>query len=253
MFVGCATQSHSVSLPAITATYATVTPKGNALHDDPAWQHAITINQLSHCDRNATSTLHSTIVKVLWDKDYLYIRFVCEDNQLFTPHGKTRDGRHHEGDVVEVFIDPVGDGRQYVEVQVNPVGGVLDVLHVNTTLQVPSTSPVLPREDWGTNHWGLFEWDMQGLRTASHTYPTPGQPVQWISDIAIPAKELLQRLAVEHFEPMQMRINFLRCDGPADLTTNKRTQLIASSWAFVPTGLPHLAPGSMGMITLTDK
>ncbi|HAI10991.1 MAG TPA: hypothetical protein DCM28_04760 [Phycisphaerales bacterium] len=253
LLMGCATQPHSIPLPAIAAPYATVTPKGNAQPDDTAWQHAATINELSHCDRKATSKLNPTVVKVLWDKDYLYVRFICEDDQIFTPHAKTRDGRHHQGDVVEVFIDPIGDGRQYVEVQVNPVGGVLDVLHMNTTSQVPSSTPILPREDWPTNHWGVFEWDMPELRTASSTHWQAGKPVQWISDFAIPAKTLLRRLAVEHFEPMQMRINFLRCDGPADLSTHKRTRLIASSWAFVPTGLPHLAPGSMGIITLTDK
>jgi hypothetical protein len=249
--MGCASEHR----PRLIVPMAKVTPVITADVNDIAWENAAIINSLLPCDRNAThNTLpNKTQVKILWDERYLYLRFICEDDQIFTPHGSARNGLHHEGDVTEVFIDPVGDGRQYVEVQVNPVGGVLDVMHVNTTTYTPNRTPVLPRKDWATAHWGFAEWDMQDLRTAASIRRINETNQQWITDMAIPATSLLRRLERETFSPTTLRINFLRCDGPVEPTTGKRSKLIATSWSHVPTGLPHLAPGTMGFITLTDK
>jgi len=250
LITGCSTPQR----PQLTATMATIKPAITATVSDPAWDKAATINGLSPCDKRASfqDSLNPTQIKVLWDAQYLYVRFICDDDQIFTPHGSTRNGLHHEGDVTEVFIDPVGDGRQYVEVQVNPVGGVLDVMHTNTTPYRPNRTEVLPREDWPM-HIGVTEWQMPGLRTAASIHTMDDGRKQWITDMAIPAKTLLRRVKTETFSTMTMRINFLRCDGPVDPATGKRSQLIASSWSHVPTGLPHLAPGTMGYITLTDK
>lgn len=257
IMTGCAMQmdEHLAVLPHLSVKHTQSTPAVNAVLDDPAWKDATVINTLQPCkgSEQEDALPNPTTVKVLWDEQYLYVRFICEDDQLFIPHGSQRNGLHHEGDVVEVFVDPKGDGRQCVEVQLNPAGGILDVMHINTTSQIPNSTWVMPKADWSTNHWGFLEWDMEGLRTAASIHRAPDKPVTWVADMAIPAKTVLRRLGKETFEPMQMRINFLRCDGPADLHANKRTRLIASCWSMVPTGLPHLAPGTMGYVTLTHN
>lgn len=227
---------------------ALITPMLTATLDDKAWEQASIIHSLSACE-GTNEPGEQTRVQLLWDATYLYVRLTCQNRHVFAPYGNERDELHYQGDVVEVYIDPQGDGRQYVEVQVNPMGGILDVIHFATTKHMPSSTPVLPRQQWPTEHWGITQWNMQGLRTAVSMQHMDDQ-TRWITDIALPAKTLLKRLGVETFSPMTLRANFLRYDGPVDMEAQKRSKLIATCWAQVPTGLPHLAPGTMGYLHL---
>jgi hypothetical protein len=243
----------STTLPHARVPLAQITPAITAQDNDPAWANAVATGPLTPSlgTRPQDLPLPDTHVQLLWDAQWLYIRFRCIDVHLNVPFGITHDAKHFKGDVVEVFIDPVGDGRQYVEVQVNPLGGVMDVLHFVTTDALPTSTPVLPKHDWDTEHWGLVAWDMPELRTAVSSQPSDDAGLLWITDIAIPAN-LLRRLGVNHFSPGKMRANFLRLDGPVDPHTHKRLRLISSNWSVVPAGLPHLAPGSMGILELAS-
>ena len=61
-----------------------------------------------------------------------------------------RDARLWEQEVVELFLDPDGDGKNYPELEVTPHNVVVDLL-------IPA-----PRSGAGT----AAEWDIQGLQTA---------------------------------------------------------------------------------------
>ncbi len=68
----------------------------------------------------------STRLRLLWNKDFLVIRFDCQDQSIlylpssYGPVGQ-RDLPYFKADAVEAFIDPVGDGRMYMEFQFSPM------------------------------------------------------------------------------------------------------------------------------------
>ncbi len=68
-----------------------------------------------------------TQVKACWDHQALYVRFECTDSYAVSDF-KNRNDPLYEQDVVEVFIDEVGNGKRYVEIVVSPNNVVYDVM-----------------------------------------------------------------------------------------------------------------------------
>lgn len=66
-----------------------------------------------------------TEAKFAWDDKRLYVAFDCADEDIWTTL-KKRDDKLWTQEVVELFIDANGDGKDYVELQVNPAGTIFD-------------------------------------------------------------------------------------------------------------------------------
>ena len=66
-----------------------------------------------------------TEVKLLWDEKNLYVAMVAKDDFLKSEYRKHDDSLWKQ-DAFEVFLDPLGDGKDYYELQVNPAGVVFD-------------------------------------------------------------------------------------------------------------------------------
>jgi len=230
-------------------------PTLDASPDDAAWNGAAVIAEM-------TSSLGTpaalggplpTRVLLLWDQNYLYVRFICSDDEIYVPfEGTARDKPYYRGDAVEVFLDPKGDGRQYFELQVTPANQLLDQTLLVTADRVTSdehgrlTKDILERD-----LWPALSYDMPGLRTAAGR-SSDGK--QWIVDIAIPAEAALKRLGMKHFEPMTLRANLLRYDWPARTADVKgQRQLNPMNWAAVEFGRPHQSPAAMGVLRLVSN
>ena len=75
---------------------------------------------------------------------------------------------------MEVFIDPDGDGRNYLELEVSPTNTVVDLL-------IHSVEPEFSSS---------VDWDIEGLKTAVQTYGTVNDnsdtDLGWSVEIAIP-------------------------------------------------------------------
>ncbi len=110
----------------------------------------------------------ATEAAMVWDDENLYVSFACRDTD---PWGrmKTRDDHLWEEEVVEVFLDPDGDGQNYPELEVSPHNNVVDRL-------IPR-----PRSGLQTS----IPWDIAGLQTAVGRHAAG-----WIAEIAIPWKSL---------------------------------------------------------------
>src|SRR3989442_1579206 len=109
-----------------------------------------------------------TEAAVVWDVENLYVAFTCRDAE---PWGrmKNRDDHLWEEEVVEVFLDPDGDGKNYPELEVSPNNVVVDLL--------------IPQPRGGAQN--AIKWDIAGLKTAVGRHPAG-----WIAEIAIPWKSL---------------------------------------------------------------
>ena len=132
-----------------------------------------------------------TSVRAAWNADELRVLFHALDRDAWATIAQ-RDGPLWEEEVVELFLDPVGDGESYFELEVNPLGTVLDlVLRRN-------------RSGYAKN----FAWNCDGLRTVVEK--TEGA---WSVEFAIPFRSL----TAEPPQPgARWRVNFCRIDRPPD-------------------------------------
>jgi hypothetical protein len=134
--------------------------------------------------------LQETRVSVAWHRTELRVLFVCTDSRPWATITQ-RDGALWEEEVVEVFIDPVGDGASYFEFEVNPLNTVLDL--------------VMRRVRSGYRR--DFAWDCEGLQTAVLT-----TSIGWNAAFAIP----FAAIAADAPQSGSVwRVNFFRIDRPS--------------------------------------
>jgi hypothetical protein len=69
----------------------------------------------------------------------LHFAFDCDDTDLAATMTK-RDEHLWEEEVVEIFIDPDGDEKNYIELEVNPLGAFLDLFVLTPVVPIPYES-----------------------------------------------------------------------------------------------------------------
>jgi hypothetical protein len=136
--------------------------------DEASWQRAPRIRQFRHIRQPDRPSKFPTEASLVWDDSNLYIAFDCTDPD---PWGtmKNRDDHLWDEEVVEVFLDPDGDGLNYAELEVSPNNVVVDLL--------------IPRPKSDPDQ--ALRWDIAGLQTA-----VGRREGGWIAEIAIPWKSL---------------------------------------------------------------
>lgn len=143
--------------------------------DEPAWGAAERVELVE--DLTGGRPRQATTVRALWDDEYLYVSFECEDTDIW---GVTteRDRPIYEQEVVEVFLDADRDGIGYVEIEVSPLNAVLDLF-------------MLLRDD---RRKGLWDWDSPGLRTAvvveGDATRRGSRDRRWTVEMAIPFADM---------------------------------------------------------------
>ena len=147
--------------------------------------------------------------------------FRAEDDYAWATHTQ-RDAPLYEEEVVEVFLDPVGDLACYFEIEVNPLNTVLDlVLRRNRSGYVKDIA-----------------WQCEGLRTA-----ILAGPKFWCAELSIPFASLTSERPTAG---ARWRANFLRIDRPHDSARE------LSAWS--PTSYPNFhLPERFGFIEFVDR
>jgi hypothetical protein len=130
-----------------------------------------------------------TTVKLAWDETELRVLFAVEDTHVSATLTE-RDAPLYQEEVVEIFLDPVGDLESYFEIELNPLNAVLDlVLRRNRSGYVKD-----------------FAWRCEGLRTAVCRTARG-----WCGELAIPFASLI---AAAPNAGARWRVNFCRIDRP---------------------------------------
>jgi len=93
--------------------------------DEPSWHSARPTRDFVDA-RGFKTPAQRTFAKMLWDDDYLYVAFECQDKVVWSIKRARDDSLWYE-EVVEVFIDADGDGKNYIELEVNPLNTFLDI------------------------------------------------------------------------------------------------------------------------------
>jgi hypothetical protein len=178
---------HGQTIPEYTVLKSATAMTIDGKLTEPEWVAApLTAKFVHHTD--GTATRLSTQAKLLWDDQYLYIGFICEDPDVWAIL-KNRDDNLWNGEVVEMLCDPDGDGLNYFEVQVNPLGTLLDL-----TLTKAYSAGGVANLAW-TLHFKAAVW-VDGTLNDSSDVDT-----KWCCEVALPFKELAFMGPSLHFPP----------------------------------------------------
>ncbi len=131
-----------------------------------------------------------TAVRLAWDAAELRVLFHAKDAHPWATLTE-RDAPLYTEEVVEIFLDPVGDLESYFEIEVNPRNAVLDL--------------ALRRNRSG--YAKSMEWRCEGLRTRVEL-----GVAGWTAELAIPHGSLIgggMPVAGDEW-----RANFCRIDRP---------------------------------------
>ena len=131
---------------------------------EASWARASRITEFRDIFKPERQQRFPTEARIIWDAANLYVAFLCSDDEPWGTLAKRDDHLWNE-EVVEVFLDPDGDGRNYAELEVSPNNVVVDLLLAR---------PRAPLDE-------ALRWDIEGLQTAV-TKTSSG----WIAEIAIP-------------------------------------------------------------------
>lgn len=93
--------------------------------DEEAWKVSRMTRSFVRPDATPLESRVQTRARLLWDDEYLYVAFAVRDDDIWN-ETKERDGKLWEQDVVEVYLDPGADGKDYVELQVSPANVIFD-------------------------------------------------------------------------------------------------------------------------------
>ncbi len=238
-------------LPTVTAAFDSSASAPENVFDDALWRQATPAAQTLRAPSNVTFSKapEETHVRVLWSKESLLIRFDCSDRSIVNLSGQAaaarqRDLPYFKADAVEVFLDPVGDGRMYMEFQVAPTNGVFDAIYLCTDTPQSGPDLMLLYSFVDRNLFTFPEWNLQDLQTATRIWPN-GEG--WSAVMAFPAKGVLKRLGKTAFAAgMKLKVNFVRFDYFAD----NRQPLEITNWSPVLGGCAHVSPAGMGTIVL---
>jgi hypothetical protein len=166
--------------------------------DEDAWQAAPETGNFPLYSGKEESPVF-TNAKLLWDDEYLYVCFICEDEDIYATM-KERDDLLWSQDVVEVFImEQSLDQGHFVEYEVSPIGTIFDMYLI------------LPLE-------GFLEWNSPGFKCAATFDGTINDPSDkdrgYQVEMAIPFEDAYLRKAVAAppKDGSSMRIGLYRAD-----------------------------------------
>ncbi len=186
---------------------------------DPRWQNIAPVLLRETVSGHAPG--QATSVRAAVDGLHLRVLFDCADALPWATLRQPDEPLYTE-EVVEVFLDPVGDLECYFEIELNPLNAVLDL--------VLRQSPSGLRKD--------FAWRCEGLQTA--VAKTAGG---WAAELAIPFESLMPGAR----QRLSWRANFLRIDRTAPGASAE-----LSAWS--PTGLRQFhVPHRFGHLHLPSE
>ena len=241
--------SARAALPVLDVPPAPCAPVIDGDTTDACWRAAALIPRLSPAlgaNTAAETNLQETVVRVLWTNDFLFVAFDCVDNEVFSSGTMKHDDDIYKEDVVEIFLDGVGDGRQYIEIQIAPDGTNLDLMYLFTSAITNAPDGRVAESILRHERWGFREWEMKGLQTAARKTERG-----WSAEAAIPAAQIVRRLGESEFKTgMEIRVQFMRYDHDPVEAGSATRRIIQQNWSPVIHGNPHNSPSLFGVLRL---
>ena len=210
--------------------------------DDKGWSDA-PLTEKFVIYTNGNPTVFPSQCKLLWDDTYLYIAFIMDDRDVW---GTTTTWSNPNyclcsEEVAEVFIDPDGDGLNYLESEVNPLGAVMDLS--------------LDKE-FAKGGTGNYDFSYTGLKIGISVLGTlnnkADSDTSWVCELAFPFSDMAFSAPAMNFPPKSgdmWRINLYRYDYGR--TTAKYTEL--SGWNQTDAKRGFHAPDRFGKVYFSTE
>lgn len=202
--------------------------KVDGAFDEPSWRAAKSTGAFRANDGSDSAT-SKVEARMLWDDSNLYFAFECEDTDLAATMRK-RDEHLWKEEVVEVFIDPDGDEKNYIELEVNPLGTFLDLFVLTPVIPIPYESYNIPAK-WAVKVDGTIQNSSDRDRG-------------WSVELAMPLKDAVTAPNLPPKDGDKWRVNLYRIER------KPKDQLIA--WS--PTLKPSFhTPSRFGEVTFSTR
>lgn len=207
--------------------------------DEQSWSKARSSGGFCLLD-GLTPSLSRTSAKMVWDDQFLYVAFWCEDRDIYAT-SRDRDAELFYQDCVQVLVSELDYGLDlFADYTVNPLGTACDVYNVGP-------------------YAGLVDWNSPGFRAAAVADGALNDPATpdrgYTVEMAIPLADLAQyrRGRVMLGSGTILRLNLCRvdCDVPDRIgSPGARSKLIV--WS--PTIDPDLRRTErFGSVVLIDR
>jgi hypothetical protein len=163
---------------------------------EEAWKKALAVGDFVN-NSDGSKSPYKTEAKVLYDENFLYFAFRSLDNNIWSTL-KRRDEHLWEEEVVEVFLQGDPGQPSYIELEVNPLGTMLDIYLLGARKPLHYES-----------------WNSEKLRWAVHVIGTVDGKAgdqQWTCEIALPMEDVV---TAPHHPPQpgdRWRMNLYRAE-----------------------------------------
>lgn len=164
--------------------------------DDASWTKVPAVGNFVNNADGSQSQL-KTEAKLLYDEKFLYFAFRCVDDNIWATY-KRRDEHLWLEEVVEFFVQADEHKPSYIEVEVNPLGTLLD-------LYMLDVRKPLHYESWNMEK---LQWAVQVVGTVDGK----GGDKEWTCEIALPMEDVV---TAPHLPPQpgdHWRLNLYRVE-----------------------------------------
>ena len=209
----------------------------DGLLDESIWEQIPwTRDFVDLSDPEGAQPMRQSHAKLCWDDQYLYIAAELTEDHIYATLTMRDDQIYKHDDAFEVFIDPDGDGHNYMELQLNALNTIWDLY-----MRYPYSI------DKGTN--AISGWQAAGLKHAVHINGTindaSDQDQSWTIEMAFPWSLFrdFKRGRTIPRDGDQWRLNLCRVDWQMNISAgtyvkavgNDGSEISAKYWAWSPT------------------
>jgi cellulose/xylan binding protein with CBM9 domain len=224
----CAMSTFAQQVPAYHVARVTTQLKIDGRLDERAWADTATVGNFVN-NRDGSPSQITTEARVLYDDKFIYFAFRAVDSNIWATM-KRRDEHLWLEEVVEVFLQANSNVPNYIELEVNPLGTMLDIYLLDTRKPLHYES-----------------WNSEKLRWAVHVEGTVDGKEgdrEWTCEIALPLEDIA---TAPHLPPQpgdRWRMNLYRVES--------KPQVAELAWS--PTLQPDFHVLSrLGEIVFTDQ
>ena len=195
--------------------------------DDPAWVKTPVMGALVQNRDGSPSPLTSE-VKLLYDDKFLYFASRFVDDNIWSTY-KKRDEHLWKEEVVEIFVQADPAKKNYIELEVNPLGTMIDIYLLE--FRRP-----LHYESWNSEK---LQWAVQVDGTVDGK---PGDK-EWTCEMALPHEDVATAPNIPPKPGDRWRVNVYRVEQMPE----------RASLAWSPTGRDFHRIERFGEIIFTSK
>jgi len=168
-----------------------------SFEDEAAWSAALPLEPFSNT-LTGEKVSRQTFVRLMWDDAALYVAMRADDDYLQSKYTQRDEELWHE-DAFEMFLDPLGDKKEYYEIQVNPAGVLFDSF--------------LAKYRKNDNAWN---GEIAAAAKIDGTLnDNAAGDKGWTAELSIPWKSLDKSAGVPPSDAKGLKVNFFRVDTVA--------------------------------------